>query len=109
MAHQPGQAPAPSPQDDNSSTYAWNVTKQSARRLGLVEYPRRRIDLVQGQVLSADYSVPSAIQNAVQGKYRIGPENGYGLEEFTHMRCMAYYHAASGKPTKFPCRYCRDL
>jgi chitin synthase len=46
----------------------------------------RKIKLAQGAVLSADYPVPSAIQNAVQAKYRNDLEAG--SEEFTHMRCM---------------------
>ena len=45
----------------------------------------RKIKLHQGAVLSADYPVPSAIQNAVQAKYRNDLEAG--SEEFTHMRC----------------------
>jgi hypothetical protein len=45
----------------------------------------RKVKLVQGTVLSADYPVPSAIQNAVQSKYRNDLEAG--SEEFTHMRC----------------------
>lgn len=46
----------------------------------------RKVKLVQGSVLSADYPVPSAIQNAIQAKYRNDLESG--SEEFTHMRCM---------------------
>ena len=42
--------------------------------------------LVQGAVLSIDYPVPSAIQNAIQAKYRNDLEGG--SEEFTHLRCM---------------------
>lgn len=45
----------------------------------------RKVKLVQGSVLSADYPVPSAIQNAIQAKYRNDLESG--SEEFTHMRC----------------------
>jgi chitin synthase len=48
----------------------------------------RKVKLVQGSVLSADYPVPSAIQNAIQAKYRNDLESG--SEEFTHMRCK--YH-----------------
>lgn len=47
----------------------------------------RKVKLVQGSVLSADYPVPSAIQNAIQAKYRNDLESG--SEEFTHMRCKS--------------------
>ena len=47
----------------------------------------RKVKLVQGAVLSADYPVPSAIQNAVQAKYRNDLESG--SEEFTHLRYTA--------------------
>jgi len=47
----------------------------------------RKVKLVQGSVLSADYPVPSAIQNAVQAKYRNDLESG--SEEFTHVRCAS--------------------
>ena len=47
----------------------------------------RKVKLVQGSVLSADYPVPSAIQNAIQAKYRNDLESG--SEEFTHMRCRS--------------------
>lgn len=50
---------------------------------GLQRRTTRKIKLVQGSVLSADYPVPSAIQNAVQAKHR-ALEGGH--EEFTHMR-----------------------
>lgn len=54
----------------------------------------RKVKLVQGSVLSADYPVPSAIQNAIQAKYRNDLESG--SEEFTHMRCK--YHGLHNKP-----------
>ena len=53
---------------------------------GLKRAQTRKVKLVQGSVLSADYPVPSAIQNAIQAKYRNDLESG--SEEFTHMRCM---------------------
>lgn len=52
---------------------------------GLKRGMTRKVKLVQGSVLSADYPVPSAIQNAIQAKYRNDLESG--SEEFTHMRC----------------------
>jgi len=55
----------------------------------------RKVKLVHGAVLSADYPVPSAIQNAVQAKYRNDLEAG--SEEFTHMR----YTAATCDPNDF--------
>jgi chitin synthase len=55
----------------------------------------RKVKLVQGSVLSADYPVPSAIQNAIQAKYRNDLESG--SEEFTHMR----YTAATCDPNDF--------
>lgn len=44
--------------------------------------------LVHGNVLSVDYPIPSAIQNAVQPKYR----NHFSttFDEFSHMRCKLY-------------------
>jgi chitin synthase len=50
----------------------------------------RKIKLAQGAVLSADYPVPSAIQNAVQAKFRNDLQAG--SEEFTHMRCTFNWH-----------------
>ena len=58
-------------------------------------YATRKVKLVQGSVLSVDYPVPSAIQNAVQAKYRSDLEGG--SEEFTHMR----YTAATCDPNEF--------
>ena len=45
----------------------------------------RKIKLGGPSVFSRDYGVPSAIENAIQPKYRNDVENGY--EEFTHLRC----------------------
>jgi chitin synthase len=50
----------------------------------LKRYATRKVKLVQS-VLSVDYPVPSAIQNAIQAKYRNDLEGG--SEEFTHLRC----------------------
>ncbi|KAF2436255.1 chitin synthase, class [Tothia fuscella] len=57
----------------------------------------RRIKLTQGAVLSADYPVPSAIQNAIQAKYRSNLESG--SEEFTHLRCK--YTAVTCDPNDY--------
>jgi chitin synthase len=72
-----------------TSTEAWEARAQiggpAAGGGGLKRNATRKVKLVQGNVLSADYPVPSAIQNAVQAKYRNDLESG--SEEFTHMRC----------------------
>ena len=97
MEQQPAEAygaPVPrvaSPYDrsDTSSADAWRQRVQPGGQLagagGLKRAATRKVKLVQGAVLSADYPVPSAIQNAVQAKYRNDSEAG--SEEFTHMRC----------------------
>jgi chitin synthase len=62
---------------------AWQ--NRQAPGSGLRRYATRKIKLVQGSVLSVDYPVPSAIQNAIQKEYRES-EEGFP-EEFTHLRC----------------------
>ncbi|KAJ5604343.1 hypothetical protein N7510_009497 [Penicillium lagena] len=64
----------------------------------LRRYPTRKIKLVKGSILSVDYPVPSAIQNAIQEKYR-ELEEGFP-EEFTHLR----YTAATCDPDEFTLR-----
>lgn len=56
---------------------------------GIRRYPTRKIKLVQGYVLSADYPVPSAIQNAMEKKYR---ETEEFAEEFSHLRCESFVY-----------------
>lgn len=90
-----------SPPESGTSTEAW-MARQSPDTLmaqpgteafgirqpyssGLKRYPTRKVKLVQESVLSVNYSVPSAIINSVQQKYRQDLE--YGSEEFTHLRC----------------------
>lgn len=51
----------------------------------LRRYPTRRIRLIKGSVLSANYPVPSPICNAIQAEYR--DAEGVLSEEFTQMRC----------------------
>ena len=80
---------SPYDRDETAST-AWAERQQpggpaAASGGGLKRNATRKVKLVQGAVLSADYPVPSAIQNAVQSKYRNDLESG--SEEFTHMRC----------------------
>ncbi|KAI9813272.1 MAG: Chitin synthase, class 2 [Pycnora praestabilis] len=89
-----GRAPSPYARSETSSTEAWRQ-RQVPGATGLKRYATRKVKLVQGSVLSVDYPVPSAIQNAVQAKYRNDLENG--SEEFTHMR----YTAATCDPNEF--------
>lgn len=87
----PQRAPSPYARSETSSTAAWRERQQpgaaaaAAGGGGLKRGMTRKVKLVQGSVLSADYPVPSAIQNAIQAKYRNDLESG--SEEFTHMRC----------------------
>ena len=85
----PGRAPSPYQRSETGSTEAWRQRQQpggpNAGKGGLQRNATRKVKLVQGAVLSIDYPVPSAIQNAIQAKYRNDLEAG--SEEFTHMRC----------------------
>jgi chitin synthase len=83
----PARAPSPYDRSETSSTADWRQRQQpgGAAAGGLKRGMTRKVKLVQGSVLSADYPVPSAIQNAIQAKYRNDLESG--SEEFTHMRC----------------------
>lgn len=86
-------ASSPHVQSDINSTEAW---RQRQAPLGNIRrYKTRKIKLEQGSVLSVDYPVPSAVQNAIQPKYREQTE--LGTEEFTHMR----YTAATCDPNEF--------
>lgn len=60
----------------------------------LRRYPTRRIKLVKGSVLSANYPVPSPICNAIQSEYR--DAEGVLSEEFTQMRCE--YSTGESRP-----------
>ncbi|KAJ9624929.1 Chitin synthase, class 3 [Taxawa tesnikishii (nom. ined.)] len=95
----PDRAPSPYSRSETGSTEAWAQRQQpggpAANAGGLKRNATRKVKLVQGAVLSADYPVPSAIQNAVQAKYRNDLESG--SEEFTHMR----YTAATCDPNDF--------
>lgn len=55
----------------------------------------RKVKLVQGSILSIDYPVPSAVQNAIEPQYR-NAEGAYD-EEFTKLR----YTAATCDPNDF--------
>ncbi|QKX57545.1 uncharacterized protein TRUGW13939_04662 [Talaromyces rugulosus] len=89
----PGRVASPYSRSETSSTEAWR--QRQAPTGGLRRYATRKVKLVQGSVLSLDYPVPSAIQNAVQARYRNDLEGG--SEEFTHMR----YTAATCDPNEF--------
>lgn len=87
---------SPYQRSETSSTEAWARRQQPGGGAGnLRRATTRKVKLVQGAVLSADYPVPSAIQNAVQTKYRSDLESG--SEEFTHVR----YTAATCDPNDF--------
>lgn len=84
----PGRSTSPYARSETSSTEAWRQRQAPGGNNGasnLRRYATRKVKLVQGSVLSVDYPVPSAIQNAIQAKYRNDLEGG--SEEFTHMRC----------------------
>ncbi|KAK4946045.1 Chitin synthase, class 3 [Elasticomyces elasticus] len=82
------------PSDPTNTPEAW-VERQAPGYGTIKRYATRKVKLVQGSVLSIDYPVPSAIQNAIQSKYRSDLEGG--SEEFTHMR----YTAATCDPDDF--------
>ncbi|KAJ5459551.1 Chitin synthase G [Penicillium daleae] len=95
----PGRVASPYARSETSSTEAWRQRQAPGGGPGgggnLRRYATRKVKLVQGSVLSVDYPVPSAIQNAIQAKYRNDLEGG--SEEFTHMR----YTAATCDPNEF--------
>lgn len=68
----PARAPSPYDRSETSSTADWRARQQPGGMAGggLKRGMTRKVKLVQGSVLSADYPVPSAIQNAIQAKYR---------------------------------------
>jgi chitin synthase len=55
----------------------------------------RKVKLVQGSVLSANYPAPSAVQNAIEPRFRNA--EGVDAEEFTQLR----YTAATCDPNDF--------
>ncbi|PSK42338.1 Chitin synthase 3 [Elsinoe australis] len=87
---------SPYNRSETGSTEAWARRQQpGGGQSALKRAATRKVKLVQGAVLSADYPVPSAIQNAIQSKYRNDLESG--SEEFTHVR----YTAATCDPNEF--------
>ncbi|RMY93612.1 hypothetical protein D0862_09158 [Hortaea werneckii] len=92
----PDRVPSPYSRSETGSTEAWAQRQVPGGNAGgLKRGATRKVKLVQGSVLSVDYPVPSAIQNAVQAKYRNDLESG--SEEFTHLR----YTAATCDPNDF--------
>lgn len=72
--------------DDSNSIHAFERSPQRhSMASGIRRYPTRKIKLVQGSILSADYPVPTAIQNAVQKEFRESEEL---QEEFAQLRCQ---------------------
>ncbi len=96
---EPPRTQSPYSRSETSSVENWRQRAQpggpAGGAAGLKRNATRKVKLVQGTVLSADYPVPSAIQNSVQAKYRNDLEAG--SEEFTHMR----YTAATCDPNEF--------
>lgn len=78
----PGRVASPYSRSETSSADGWRKRQGGGN---LRRYATRKVKLAQGSVLSLDYPVPSAIQNAIEDKYKNDPEGG--TEEFTHMRC----------------------
>ncbi|ODM22438.1 Chitin synthase C [Aspergillus cristatus] len=87
----------PASEGGTTSSDAWKRRQGPGTGLSR-RYGTRKIKLVQGSVLSVDYPVPSAIQNAIQPEYRESEEAF--TEEFTHMR----YTAATCDPDEFTLR-----
>ncbi|KAF2847048.1 glycosyltransferase family 2 protein [Plenodomus tracheiphilus IPT5] len=92
--------------DDSESHTAYNLAddtwvqrQQHTNGLdnggGMKRSKTRKVKLVQGSILSIDYPVPSAVQNAIEPRYR--NEEGAYDEEFTKMR----YTAATCDPNDF--------
>lgn len=81
-------APAVPPSDTQAAGSSGWQHRQERGASRLRRYPTRKINLIQGTVLSVDYPVPSAIRNAVEPKYL--NEACSPPEEFTHLRCKSY-------------------
>ncbi|KAL4965963.1 chitin synthase [Aspergillus stella-maris] len=98
--HDPGSFNIGAPPLDSrpSSRAEQKSPRERSNYNSLRRYGTRKINLIKGTVLSSDYPVPSAIQNAVQPAYR-DAEDGFA-EEFTHLR----YTAATCDPDEFTLR-----
>jgi chitin synthase len=104
----PPRVASPYNRSETSSTEAWRQRQVPGGqgKSGLARAQTRKIRLGQNAVLSADYPVPSAIQNAIQSKYRTDLE--IGSEEFTHMRCKPPNSARLQTLADYP-RYCCNV
>ncbi|KAL5393113.1 Chitin synthase, class 1 [Paraphaeosphaeria minitans] len=75
---------------------SWVQRQQTVRQgAGVKRSKTRKIKLVQGSILSVDYPVPSAVQNAIEPRHR-NAEGSFD-EEFTKLR----YTAATCDPNDF--------
>jgi len=75
-------------QRQDMGNQAWEMRNQGqANAGGLSRSLTRKVKLNENKILSADYPVPSAVQNSVEAKYRNDLESG--SEEFTHIRCKS--------------------
>ncbi|KAG9245071.1 chitin synthase 2 [Calycina marina] len=79
---------------ESDTSEAWRQRQVPGN--GLKRFATRKVKLQQGNVLSIDNPVPSAIKNAIQKKYRVDSQ-GNAIEEFTHLR----YTAATCDPDEF--------
>jgi chitin synthase len=59
---------------------------QSLAGPGVRRAETRRVKIRKGHALSLEYEVPSAVQHAIQKKYR-GDDLETGSQEFSHIRC----------------------
>jgi len=80
-------APSASGASRPSSVVSMDEWRRRQAPQGLRRYATRKVKLQHGQVLSIDYPVPSAVQNAIQTKYK-APDDDAAANEFTHMRCL---------------------
>jgi chitin synthase len=81
--------------DHGNPRESWAKRQHHPSGAGMKRNKTRKVKLVQGSVLSIDYPVPSAIQNAIEPQYR-NAQGAYD-EEFTKLR----YTAATCDPNDF--------
>lgn len=88
--------PSTSPSDVEQNWVQRQQQPQTSPESGGLKRSRtRKVKLVQGSILSVDYPVPSAVQNAIEARYR-NDETGFE-DEFTKLR----YTAATCDPNDF--------
>jgi chitin synthase len=66
----------------------WAHRQAPAAARGLGRKPTRKVKLQKGLAFSIEHPVPSAVQNAIQDKYR-NDDIETGNNEFSHMRCKS--------------------